>query len=65
MKITTNEKVKLLLVRNAMKVDDLATALGVTVKTIYNKYENEGSWTLEELSKMAEIFKTPINELVE
>ena len=42
----------------------LAKALGVSDKTLYNWYHN-GAFTVEALQKMAEMFRCPIDYLLE
>jgi DNA-binding XRE family transcriptional regulator len=48
-----------------MSEADLAKALGVSVKTVYNKYSDEGQWRVDELQEMAKIFGVEIGDLVD
>lgn len=50
--------------RHKMSVEDLAKALGVTRKTVYN-WKNSGKIPQRSLEKMAELFECSVDYLLQ
>ena len=53
------------IVRNGMSIEGLADALGIARTTLWRKFNNPNSFTLEEITKIGEILNIDGNRLLE